>query len=184
METTSVRVFRLFFAALVVACGLALPGAAKADLIALNLPGIAGTVTAPGYQGQIEVLSLTGDAENPATPTPPGGPSSSGAPTFGDLMIHKRFDTASPALFLALVRDMHFPSAVITFLQATTGGKLQKIFTMTLSDVLVTKFATDATEPHVLAGPEQINLFYEKIILKDEVTGTTACWDRITNRTC
>jgi len=98
-------------------------------------------------------------------------------------MIHKRFDSASPALFLALFSPKSFPNAVFTFLQQT-GAQLRKIFTITLSEVYLTKFGTDATEPHVLAGPEQIGLTYAKIVLKDEVTGTTACFDRVTMRTC
>jgi len=36
-----------------------------ADLIALKLPGITGDVTVAGYQGTIEVLSLTGDIADP-----------------------------------------------------------------------------------------------------------------------
>ena len=185
MQTTPGRLFHNICAVLVIACGLALPGAARADLIALKLPGVVGTVTVAGYQGAIEVLSLTGEVESPTTGSVTGAPGAeAGKPTFGDLMIHKRFDTTSPALFRAVVTGSHFPSAVITFLQQTTAGKLTKIFTITLSEVLVTKFATDATEPHVLAGPEQVNLAYEKIVLRDEVTGTTACFNRLTDTTC
>jgi type VI secretion system secreted protein Hcp len=174
MKNTALLLMRNFCVVFAIACGIAQSVPAKADLIALALPGITGNVTAAGYQGTIEVLSLTGNIDV-SEPTIGGGSTTgqtTGQPTFGDLMIHKRFDMASPALFLALVKGTRLSSAVLTFLQTTANGQLQKIFTMTLSNVILTKFATDATEPHVLAGPEQINLFYSKIILKDEGTIT------------
>jgi type VI secretion system Hcp family effector len=154
---------------------------AKADLITLSLPGITGDVTVAGYQGTIEVMSLTGEVENPVTTGSASSGAGAGKATFGDLMIHKRFDVSSPALFLAVVMGHRFPTAILTFLQGSNNNKLTKVFTMTLSDVLVTKFGTDATEPHVLAGPEQVNLSYGKIILRDEVTGASAGFDRETN---
>jgi type VI protein secretion system component Hcp len=92
-----------------------------ADLIALKLPGIAGDVTVAGYQGTIEVSSLTGEVERPVTI----GSREPGPPTFGDLMIHKRFDSASPALFLASVTAKSFSNAVFTFLHGS-GGQFKR----------------------------------------------------------
>lgn len=185
MENTPVSWLRNLAAAFVFALGVAVPGTAMADLITLQLtPQINGDVTVAGYQGAIEVMSLTGEVDNTESIGSGSSGAGAGKPTFGDLMIHKRFDTASPKLFLAVLTGRHFSSAVLTFLKATNGNKLTKTFTITLSQVFVTKFATDATEANVLAGPEQINLTYAKVVLKDEVTGTTACFDRTTNTTC
>jgi type VI secretion system Hcp family effector len=184
MKHARARWLRCLTPVVSIALALAIATTARADLITLSLPGVKGDVTVAGYQGTIEVLSLTGAVENSGSIGSATGGAGVGKVTFGDLMIHKAFDTASPALFLAVVRGTHFPSAVVTFLQETTGNKLTKIFTMTLSEVFVTKFVTDATQPHVLAGPEQVNLEYGQIVLKDEVTGTTACFDRTKNVTC
>ena len=106
-----------------------------------------------------------------------------GPPVFSDLMIHKRLDSSSPALFLALVKGSLLQSGVISFLHAKEGGST-KFFTITLANVLLTKFATDDSEKEVLAGHEQINLNYDKIQLKDEVTGQSACWDILAARSC
>jgi len=61
---------------------------------------------------------------------------------------------------------------------------LTKFFTITLTNVLLTKLQTEDSENEVLAGPEQINLNYERFQLKDEVTGESACWDVLTARSC
>jgi len=65
MQHTPVHLLRNFLAVFVIAYGIAQPSAVMADLIALKLPGITGDVTVAGYQGTIEVLSLTGDIADP-----------------------------------------------------------------------------------------------------------------------
>lgn len=85
-------------------------------------------------------------------------------------MIHKRLDSSSPSLFFALVKGSLLGSGVITFLRTEQGGST-KFFTITLTNVLLTKFKFDDSENEVLAGHEQIHLSYERIELKDEVTG-------------
>ena len=67
MENTPVRLLRNFCWMFVIACGIAQPTPAMADLIALKLPGITGDVTVAGYQGTIEALSLTGEIERSVT---------------------------------------------------------------------------------------------------------------------
>ena len=171
---------RYFSAAVIIGFALAIPMAAMADLITLNLPGITGDVTVEKQQGTIEVLSLSG---NIATGSGGGSGANSGPPVFSDLIIHKRLDRSSPALFLALVQHQLFSSGVITFLHETGDGFI-KFFTIKLQDVFVTKFATDDSENQVLAGNEQINLAYRTIQLKDTVTGESACWDVLASRRC
>ncbi len=97
-------------------------------------------------------------------------------PVFSDLMIHKRLDRSSPALFLALVKGSLLKSGVLTFLHAGGDG-FTKFFTITLTNVMLTKFATDDSENDVFAGHEQINLNYDRIQLTDELTRETACWN-------
>jgi type VI secretion system Hcp family effector len=164
------------------AFALAVPATARADLITLSLPGITGDVTAKGLEGAIEVLSLTGNVQAPAN----GLFSARGRanlPVFTDLMIQKRLDSSSPALFLALVKNTLFNSAVITFLHSSEAG-FTKFFTITLENALITRFATNDSETDVFVGHEQINLNYVRIRLKDEVTGQTACYDLNSQHTC
>ena len=166
---------RYFTAVVSIALVLAVPTTATADLITLKLPGITGDVTVEGQQGTIEVLSLSGNVQEPVTGSA-GGSRARSLPVFSDLMIHKRLDRSSPALFLALVKGSILGSGVITFLLTDQGG-FTTFFTITLTNVLLTKFQTGDSENEVLAGREQINLNYERIELKDEGTGQSACWN-------
>jgi type VI secretion system Hcp family effector len=171
MKNTCARSLNYLGAVVVIGFALAVPTTAMADLITLNLisSGITGDVTVKGQLNTIEVLSLSGNVQQP---TGPGR----GLPVFSDLVIQKRLDTASPALFLALVTGKHLSNGIITFLHATGDGFV-KAFTITLTEIVVTKFATNDSENEVLAGHEQINLSYRKIELRDEQTGAHACWD-------
>ena len=144
---------RYFTAVVSIALVLAVPTTATADLITLKLPGITGDVTVEGQQGTIEVLSLSGNVQEPVTGSA-GGSRARSLPVFSDLMIHKRLDRSSPALFLALVKGSLLGSGVITFLRTDQGGFTT--FTITLTNVLLTKFQTGDSENEVLAGREQI----------------------------
>jgi type VI protein secretion system component Hcp len=141
MENTPVRLLRNFCWMFVIACGIAQPTTAMADLIALKLPGITGDVTVAGYQGTIEALSLTGEIERSVTIGSGTGGAGAGRATFGDLMIHKRFDSASPALFLAIVTGKVFSNAVFTFLQGSSGH-LKKIPDYALSSAIKAWYKT------------------------------------------
>ena len=178
MENSGLRLLRNLTAAVAIAFGIAAPTAAKADLITLSIPGIKGDVIAAGQKDTIEVLSLSSDVFVPVSGGGAGGRAQS-----VPLVIHKRIDRASPALFLALVEGKRFQNAVITFLQ-TTGETLTKYFTITLTNVIISNFMTDATETDVRAGPEQVNLAYTRMQLKDEMTGTTACFDFSASSSC
>jgi type VI secretion system Hcp family effector len=172
-------------AAVVIALAVAVPGTAMADLITLALTGITGDVTVAGQQGTIEVLSLTGNVQTTVSQSGTGSGSRVSLPVFSDLVIHKRFDSSSPALFLALVKGVFLKSGVITFLdEKTNGGGFTKIFTITLSNVVLTKYETDDVEQEASAAQEQVILHYDKIQMTDEVTGQSACYDLTTARTC
>ena len=175
MQGTYACLLRYLTAVGSIALALAIPTTAMADLITPKLPGVTGEVTVEGQQGTIEVLSLSGNVQEPVTGSA-GGSRARSLPVFSDLMIDKRLDSSSLALFLALFRASLLGSGVITFLRTGQGG-FTKFFTLTLTNVSLTRFQIDDSENDVLAGHEQINLNYERIELKDEVTGQTACWN-------
>jgi type VI secretion system secreted protein Hcp len=184
MEVTRACSLRYLSAVVLLALALALPTTARADLITLSfIPAIQGDVTVEGQKDTIEVLSLSGNIQESATGSPAGSRGRRGLPIFSDLTIQKRLDKSSPALFLALVKGQLFNSATITFLHETGDGFV-KFFTITLGNVSLTKFATDDSESNVFVGHEQINLSYEKIQLKDELTGQSACWNISTASSC
>jgi type VI secretion system Hcp family effector len=180
MRCTSLRLLRNLAAAISIGF-VAAPTAALADLITLAIPGITGDVRVAGQEKTIEVLSLSNNVFVPVSGGGSGQPT--GRPQFSPMIIHKRIDIASPQLFVALLSNKRFPNAVITFLKST-GESLTKFFTITLTDVFISNFRTDAAETDVMAGPEQVNLNYSRIQLRDEVTGTVACFDFTTNSSC
>ncbi len=181
MRWTSLRVLRNLTAVISIAL-MAAPAVARADLITLAIPGITGDVRVAGQEKTIEVLSLSNDVFVPVSGGGSGQPT--GRAQFSPMIIHKRIDIASPQLFVALLNNKRFPSAVITFLRSTGGLPFTKFFTITLTNVFISNFRTDAAETNVMAGPEQINLNYARIQLRDEMTGTLACFDFTSNSSC
>ena len=166
---------RYFTAVVSIALVLAVPTTATADLITLKLPGIHGRRNRGGAARHHRSLVSFGQCAGTRNGICRRFESSK--PTgIQRLMIHKRLDRSSPALFLALVKGSLLGSGVITFLRTDQGG-FTTFFTITLTNVLLTKFQTGDSENGVLAGREQINLNYERIELKDEVTGQSACWN-------
>ena len=174
MPNTRADSLRYVAVSLFLFLALAIPTTAIADIITLKLPGITGDVTVVGQEDTIEVLSLSGNIQGTKGQT---------LPVFSDFMIQKRLDRSSPALFLALVRGQLFDNAVINFLHETGNGFI-KSFKITLFNVSLTKFSTDDSEGNVLVGHEQINLNYQKIQLKDVLTGESACWNIPTATSC
>jgi type VI secretion system Hcp family effector len=180
MKSHLARFHGHFRAVVALAFALSIPATATADLITLKLPGIQGNVTAVGQEGTIEVLSLS-QGSTAAPPSSTGREST--ATIFTDLNIVKRLDSSSPSLFLALVKGSIFNNAVITFLHQTASGFV-KFFSITLSNVSLTQFQASDSEGTVFVSNEQLNLHYDQIQLKDEVTGQSACWNLAQVRTC
>jgi type VI secretion system Hcp family effector len=182
MKDIRVRPPRNLAAAFSIAVALAMPTAAMADLIALNLSNnIHGDITVDGYKDWIEVLSLSGNVQR----TTKGG-----TPIFNDLVIHKRFDRSSPPLFLSMVTGKPLGRGEITFLRQDRFGKYtDKYLNITLSDIVLTKFETDGSETG--GDLEQINLNYSRIQLtawpmQGGLPGgpITACYDVMAARAC
>ena len=165
-----------------IAFALALSTPAMADLITLKVPGIPGDLKVNGEEGVIEVMSLSNSVQNSSVVGSGSGGAGTSKLVPSDMVINKRLDASSPPLFLAMVTGKHFPNAVITFLQENEKGNLTKFFTFTLSNVVVSKLETNASENQVLT--EKINLNYSRIQLKDEASGQQACWDIPSNTSC
>lgn len=171
MENICGRLLRYPAAVVSLALAFTMSTTAMADLITLNIPGIKGDVTVEGQVDTIEVLSLSGNVQEPATST-----GKIGLPVFGDLSIVKRLDRSSPALFLTLVKGQLLGSAVINFLRETGNG-FTKMFKIPLTNVTVTKFGPAASKSNVVASTGQININYQTIQLKDVLSGQIACWN-------
>jgi type VI protein secretion system component Hcp len=171
-----VGVFHLA-AAVVIGCGTL--GAAQAattsppvrdTYITLALPGVVGDFTtvpnAPPTSIQVLSLSLGASCAGVNTCTP----------SVSNLSLLKAADSASPKLFLALVTNVVYPTALINFWQTpTTGTNYSKTFTIYLTQAKITTFQDGASEG---GGPsESISLSFTTMALQDNVSGVTECYN-------
>jgi type VI protein secretion system component Hcp len=99
----------------------------NADLVTkvyLDIKGIPGEVTDPGFEGQIEVLAYSG--------TTTGGP--------GEMSLTKPIDSSSPALFLLVATGELLKAATLTAVQ-TVNGTIASSMRLDMQNVLITSVA-------------------------------------------
>ncbi|NUR47986.1 MAG: type VI secretion system tube protein Hcp [Hamadaea sp.] len=107
--------------------------------IFLKIAGIPGDSTDPKHSGEIELESFSfGVTNNGSGGGGAGG--GSGKAVFGDLMVTKRADSASPKLFLAAANGTHLATAVLTVEKSRRAP--MPYLTITLEEVLVSSFQT------------------------------------------
>ena len=117
-----------------VVIGLMAVGRAEAALdMALNIPGIPGDSTVPGFENQINVLAWSWGANNTGTCQGPG------QPNLQDLAVTKYLDLASTPLAGALKNGTVLTSATLTIKSAGTS---QLTETIALSNVRVSSYST------------------------------------------
>jgi type VI secretion system Hcp family effector len=164
-------------AALIFGCaGIAAASAATAPpitntYITLTLPGVVGDFTkvpnAP--PNAIQVLAMSTGASCAA----PGN-----GCNVQDISISKQVDSASPALFLALLTGPTFyPTAVFNFWQTpVTGTSYTKTFTIYLTQASLSSVQNSASEGG--GGPiENLSFRYQTIAFQDNLSGTVGCYN-------
>jgi type VI secretion system secreted protein Hcp len=157
-----------------------IPRLASADDIFLTIPGVQGDATAVGFQGSIDVISVSGGVSFAA---------GTKAPRFSDFSLTMQASSASPVLEQAVPSQHTFAQAVISFQRAGTSPVVY--LTYTLTNVTVSSFSSGGD-----AGggrpADSISLTYSRIRTQftpqnpDGTLGTpvVACWDVATNRGC
>jgi type VI secretion system secreted protein Hcp len=120
--------------------------------IFLSLEGVPGESAIEAHRNWIDVLSFNYGIQNPASIPASGGGMRAGLPQFGDLVITKQMDKASPQLYLAASNGKHI---ALARLEVIKGGRLVLVYR--LSDVTV-----GAVE---VAG-EGTDIILEKVSLK------------------
>lgn len=173
-----------FAAAVVIGCGTldvaqATPTSptVKDTYITLALPGVVGDFTgivpnAPPTSIQVLSLSLGASCAGLTTCTP----------SVSNLSLMKAADSASPKLFLALLTNVVYPTALINFWQAPTSGvNYLKTFTIYLTQAKLTSFQNSAGEGGSPA--ESVSLSFATIALQDNVSLVTECYNVNTQAT-
>ncbi len=77
-------------------------------------PKLSGESERKGHEGDIEIMSFSFGASNPATISGGTKGSAAGKGTVSSFNISKVADTASPILFQACMKGDHFPKATVT----------------------------------------------------------------------
>lgn len=109
-----------------------------------------------------------------------GGGGEAGRAEFEDVVIHKKFDQYSPVLAASVANGQHFLSAVIYFLDGSTGDIFYKVTLREVSFTCFDQMALDINDSGVLL--ERIKINYNQI--EWEWDGVQRCWDISANAAC
>jgi type VI protein secretion system component Hcp len=94
----------------------------------------------------------------------------------------KAADSASPKLFLALVTNVVYPTALINFWETpTTGANYTKTFTIYLTQAKLTSFQDSSAKSGSPA--ESVSLSFNSIAFQDNVSGSVECYNVTTKAT-
>ncbi|HET6386816.1 MAG TPA: type VI secretion system tube protein Hcp [Armatimonadota bacterium] len=134
----------------------------------LKIDGIA---FGDGSTADFEVLSFSIGVSNTAHagPTGRGAGRSSGRSSFQNLVVVKRLDKASPALFLASASGKLLPGATLSLVPAvqlqggTTTGLIGLLYKFKLSDVLIESVQYKGSELGDSVPLEEVSLNFGKI---------------------
>jgi len=128
--------------------------------IFLKIAGIKGESDDKWHKDEIDVESFSWAERQDAPFTGGPGGGTGGKVQMEEVTLAMRYSKASPLLFQAVASGKHFPSAVIAVRRA--GGATQDFLKWTLTDVIVTAYAT-AGSRSVEDVNDQISLSFRKI---------------------
>lgn len=126
----------------------------------LKIPDIDGESLRAGYEGAIDVVSISIGVERTAS-----GGRTGGSPEFEPLTVTKYVDKASPYLMLACARGEFFDKIDLLVTKDSGGDRLFEYMAITLEDVRVIAVDIEGTPGE--GGPtETVSLTYGKITFK------------------
>ncbi len=138
------RFSQLMGAATVLAIAAPQPDANAGDIF-LKLSNLPGDSTSTKHKDEIEIESFSMGQSRPFSLSGAVGTSAS-KPTFADVNVQGRLSSASPKLALFCASGTLIPTATLSIQKATTGGKAEDYYQVTLTDVHVTSISTEASD--------------------------------------
>jgi type VI secretion system secreted protein Hcp len=127
----------------------------------LKIDGIEGESPDSKHSKEIQLLSFSFGADQPASSNTGGG-AGTGKVNMHDLSVLKSVDKSSPKLLVACATGQHIKSAVLTARKA--GGDQHDYMIVTLSDVIVSSVQTSGQANGSDGLPtEQMSLNFSKI---------------------
>lgn len=125
----------------------------------LQIDGIEGESTDDRHNGEIEILSFSWGETNAGTHAGGGG-GGAGKVQMQDFHFTTSMSKASPKLFESCATGQHIKQAVLTARKA--GGDQQEYLKVTLTDVLISSYQTDASRGDVVPT-DSFSLNFAKI---------------------
>ena len=113
---------------------LAARPAAAAGVLYLQIPGVTGPVTTPGFAGAIEVLSFSMGVQAPGTGAAKGKVASE---ICSDLAVQKLVDQTSPILFQHTVFGFFYKNVTLTFSQSQGDAKSVQVYKLVLNNAAI-----------------------------------------------
>lgn len=126
----------------------------------LKITGIDGETTDDKRKGEMDVESWSWGATNAGT-SGFGGGAGAGKSVPGDFHFVKKYDKASPNLFLNCAMGKHHPEAILTARKA--GGGQQEYLKVYMSDVFISSYQTGGSGSSDVVPMDQVSLNFTKI---------------------
>lgn len=153
--------------------GLPAPAAQALEVVGClyesGAPPISADPQACPPEQRLDIVSLKTSWTN----TPDVGGGGAGRAQAGPFVLAKRLDQMSPRLFFYVVTGRHLKAALIAIFEPRGGPRAQRLFSILLEDVAITRLETSAAESSRDPGAplEMVELDYAKITLRDDVSG-------------
>jgi len=126
----------------------------------LKIDGIEGESPDSKHGKEIQLMSFSFGADQPATAATGGG-MGAGKVHMHDMAVTKLVDKASPKLLLACATGQHIQKAVLTVRKA--GGEQQEFMIITLTDILVSSVNSSGHAAGTEMPSEQVSINFSKI---------------------
>jgi len=108
-----------------------------------------------------------------------GGGQAGGKAQFSNLVVNKSFDDCSTDLFEDVMLGRHIRRAVLT--QYVDGSA---VLILTLTELLAVDYTLNVDDNASPKPTEVWGFTYNQIVIKNVVTGSTACFNMLTQTTC
>ena len=128
----------------------------------LKIDGIPGESTDKNHAGELEIQSWSWGATNQGS-MGTGGGGGSGKADFTDITITKFADKATPKLLKAVAEGQHIKSMLLTCRKASGGGGQVEYLKVTLDDVMISGYHSNAGGGGSPIPMESVSLNYAKI---------------------
>jgi type VI secretion system secreted protein Hcp len=151
----------------------------------MKIDGIPGGATEVGHKDwcEVERFSFSLSVQQQHGSLAGGGAQVHGDVEFSNLSITKRVDKSSPELFFACCKGKVLKEIVVEQLKKLGGDQMEKVYSLKLSNALVTHYEPGADTEEVMFSGTKVEYAYTSTGPDGRTKGTvTKWWDRALNK--